>query len=249
MAAVYRKGFFGKIIAVTVLLQASACSFHEQKLAPGESGSSAQDLNSFDALNSTIFQPQCAHCHSGSGASGGVDLSSYQTIKANSGLIVAGDPKSSKIYTEVESGDMPDGGSPLTAVEVQAIGDWILAGAPDGSFTYVQPTQPPGPATPPANPPPPQPPKSATFTEVRAQIFAPLCVRCHAGAHPSGQVDLTSYQNIMANAKKLAVPGDASHSLLYTEIDGGSMPLRGPKLSSALIQLMGDWIAGGAKNN
>ena len=53
----------------------------------------------------------------------------------------------------------------------------------------------------------------------------------------------------MASPKNLVIAGEPSLSLIYTEIDSGSMPPKDPKLSESLIQLMNDWITNGAKND
>jgi len=246
---------------VIFALAMAGCSYQVNKGGGDNSGASAQSLNSFDALSASVFEPKCVSCHSASNASGGVDLSNYQSIMSNPGLVVAGSPNASRVFTEVQSGDMPENGPALPAQEVQAIQDWILAGAPNGDFPPSNPSQAPSAPGTPAPEPQPQPqpqptprttpvpqPVVATYSQVQNRILTQACIQCHSGSRPSGRVDLTSFKAIMANSKKLAVAGDAAHSLLYTEIKSGSMPPRG-KLSQDLITLMKDWINDGAKNN
>jgi hypothetical protein len=45
--------------------------------------------------------------------------------------VVPGDPEHSLLYTYPRDGVMPLGGAPLSAADVQKIGDWIKAGAPN----------------------------------------------------------------------------------------------------------------------
>ena len=81
----------------------------------------------FSSINTSILQPKCTSCHSGSGASGGIDLSSYSSVIA--AAVTAGNPSTSKLYTATSGGLMPPGGSQLSSTSLQAISDWITAGA------------------------------------------------------------------------------------------------------------------------
>lgn len=70
-----------------------------------------------------ILQGRCVGCH---GGDGGYSFNTYtNTMKA----VVAGKPKSSPLYTSVSAKRMPRGGGSLTTQEIQAIYDWITAGA------------------------------------------------------------------------------------------------------------------------
>ena len=75
---------------------------------------------SFQTLEATIIQPNCAGCHSNFG--------SYSGIMS---IVNVGSPTSSLIYTYTTSGAMPRGGSPLTSSEESQILQWIQAGAPN----------------------------------------------------------------------------------------------------------------------
>jgi hypothetical protein len=87
-------------------------------------------LKTFSDISANVFQPKCVRCHNASLSKGNVDLSSYNSIVSNAGLVVPAHSEQSRIFNEVQSGAMPDGGPPLSAAEVKAIGDWITAGAP-----------------------------------------------------------------------------------------------------------------------
>ena len=77
----------------------------------------------YSSISSVILSPACVSCH---GGSGGYSFDSYQhTMKG----VTAGDPSTSVLYTSVSGGRMPKGGPTLSAEQVQAISDWITAGA------------------------------------------------------------------------------------------------------------------------
>jgi mono/diheme cytochrome c family protein len=82
----------------------------------------------YTEINQTIVQPKCIRCHSASAPSDGVNLSTYAGAFAQ---VVAGNPEQSILYTQVQSGAMPQGGPPLTDAEIQDIYNWIGAGAPN----------------------------------------------------------------------------------------------------------------------
>jgi mono/diheme cytochrome c family protein len=75
-----------------------------------------------------VFGGHCVTCHSGSKPKGDLDLSSYASLMSSDD-IEAGDPNDSYLLQEVQSGDMPPGPQKLTAAQIQAISDWIKAGA------------------------------------------------------------------------------------------------------------------------
>lgn len=78
-----------------------------------------------------IFQANCSGCH---GASGGLNLASYDTLMAGGrrgAVIVPGDAESSRLVQYVESGRMPPSGNRLSNEEIQTIKDWVNAGAPN----------------------------------------------------------------------------------------------------------------------
>jgi len=236
-------GFMGQIkitvcIAITCLAIAG-CNFQagQSKLnLTSPTDPSRTSIASFESIKSNILDPKCLRCHA-AGGDGGVDLSSYNSIKDNPGLVTAGDLKNSRLYTEVATGSMPEGGPVLNPDEIAVIENWILAGASDGD-TSVNP--------PPINPPPPT--NSETiYSQIQTKIFNTSCVRCHSSAKPSGKVDLSDYQKLMANKRSVIVPGKPQSSLAYTEIIGGSMPPKGKAVDPQLVELFKNWITNGAR--
>lgn len=72
----------------------------------------------FAYISKNILQVRCTSCHS-----------SMKTYTGTKKYVSAGKPSSSSLYTEVNSGSMPRGSSKLSAASIQAIKDWIAAGA------------------------------------------------------------------------------------------------------------------------
>ena len=81
-------------------------------------------------------------------------------------------------------------------------------------------------------------------------IFDNSCMPCHQGNNPSGGLDLSSYENVMAggNSGPAIIPGDFQ-SLLFQEVASGSMPnntannvLGISDLSQQEVQTIASWI-------
>lgn len=83
----------------------------------------------FNAVK-TVFQRNCMPCHSSNQQSGGVDLTSYETLmQAN--IVTPSKPEESQLY-KVISGPrptMPKNRSKLQEADVKTVGDWIKEGA------------------------------------------------------------------------------------------------------------------------
>jgi hypothetical protein len=67
-----------------------------------------------------LLAANCTSCHSGSNASGGVDLSSYAGVKA----------RASVANSEIQGGKMPPTG-PLSAANKQLFQSWVSQGTPN----------------------------------------------------------------------------------------------------------------------
>ena len=110
---------------------------------------------------------------------------------------------------------------------------------------------------------------SATLAQIQALVFTPICSGCHNGSNPPtgalpGSQNLTagnSFANVVnvpsieAPALLRVKPNDPANSYLVRKLEGtagiqGSrMPLGGPFLDQATIDLVKTWIASGAPNN
>jgi len=89
---------------------------------------------------------------------------------------------------------------------------------------------------------------SLTFSGDIDPIFQSYCLRCHSASSPSGGVDASSYDGLIASG--VLVPGDPDSSLVLDVLEGGAMPppgQPGPGLSE--ISAIRDWIVAGALNN
>jgi len=116
-----------------------------------------------------------------------------------------------------------------------------------------------GGGAPPPTPPPPSPPTSA-FKQIQDTIFTPVCTGCHAGASaPRGlRLDegnsfalLVGVPSSQVPSLQRVQPGNAENSYLVHKIEGRAavgarMPLGGPPLSQADIDLIKQWIVAGA---
>ena len=77
-----------------------------------------------------LLQSRCFVCHGQGGAAQKniFVLDRARLIAANA--LIPGNA-SSRLIEVVESGEMPQGGNPLTAAEIKILKDWVLAGAPE----------------------------------------------------------------------------------------------------------------------
>jgi hypothetical protein len=89
---------------------------------------------SFSLDVAPIFNNRCVQCHSGSQASGRLDLSSYASIMAGGGtgtVVSPGEISKSRLISMVQSGQMPRSGAKLTSDQIKILEDWVAAGAQD----------------------------------------------------------------------------------------------------------------------
>lgn len=77
-----------------------------------------------------IIKTSCANCHTRPSHQAWAGMSEQDFI--NQGLVKVGNLIGSTLYTKIQGnrtstpGNMPDGGTPLTAAELTTIEDWIL---------------------------------------------------------------------------------------------------------------------------
>lgn len=81
-----------------------------------------------------ILKASCGKCHSGGGAKGGIDLSSYAAMKKGGkggAVFVEGNPDKSPLVTSIsgDKPDMPKKAAPLTKQQVATISAWVKEGA------------------------------------------------------------------------------------------------------------------------
>ncbi len=88
---------------------------------------------SFETDILSILTARCAvaGCHVANGPED-VDLRTYATLQKggeHGAIVIAGNARESELVEEIVKGKMPPEGSPLEAIEIQSIIDWINNGA------------------------------------------------------------------------------------------------------------------------
>lgn len=78
------------------------------------------------------------------------------------------------------------------------------------------------------------------------QILNTHCTGCHNSQRPAAGIDLTHPDKYMDNVEHdgalLISPGLPEKSLIYTEIEAGTMPKRADPLSAELVAKLKAWI-------
>jgi len=93
-----------------------------------------------------------------------------------------------------------------------------------------------------------------TYQDNVLPIFRNACLNCHNPDKKKGGLDISSYSAAMAgsDSQKVIIPGDADGSVLYRcvmHIDEPKMPQKADKLPQKDLDLIKQWIAGGALEN
>ena len=170
-----------------------------------------------------ILNQRCVLCHGNQTMAKSMNLSSYSgTIKGSESgaVVVAGKPDESLLFKKVHEGEMPKGGLPLSATEVNAIREWIASGALS----------------------------AITFEEAVAPILQANCTQCHGSAARLKNLDLSTFAGLVNGGESgpVITPGKPDESRLYTMIHEGQMPKGGKPLTADQIAIIGEWIKAGA---
>ncbi|MDF1813431.1 MAG: PSD1 and planctomycete cytochrome C domain-containing protein [Verrucomicrobiales bacterium] len=90
---------------------------------------------------------------------------------------------------------------------------------------------------------------SVLFEKSIAPILEARCVECHNPDRMKGELNLTTAEGIVKGGESGPVfeAGDAEKSHLFELVHSGEMPKKGNKLSPAEVELIREWIVGGAK--
>ncbi len=186
---------------------------------------SAQDQTL--ALQNTsieILAGRCYSCHNPNNPNGSIaDITDVDELLYKR-LIIPGEPQLSLLFTEVQSGSMPQNSGPLEASLVKILNDWIIAlkaAPPPGGGTVIT--------------------LGPTYSAVNNLIIKPKCLNCHNSASAAGGVSFSTYAQLM----NTIVAGNPGASVFYTEIMGNTMPPNGP-LSQAEKDAVMQWITAGA---
>ena len=105
------------------------------------------------------------------------------------------------------------------------------------------------------------PPLEANFQSIQANVFTPICARCHSGGSaPEGlQLDAAHSYALLVGVPSVEVPsvlrvkpGDPDNSYLIMKLEGApgivgaQMPFGGPYLPQSTIDVIRQWIIDGA---
>lgn len=201
---------------------------------------------------SSIFEERCVECHSGEYAPLGLALDSFQALmdgSENGSVVNIGAPGQSALLQRLTGAAEPrmplDGPPFLLGAEIATVEAWIATGAvgPETEISdriTVEDPYADG---------------QITYDEV-ASVFGRHCVICHSDNgrydRPPEGLRLSALDNVLRGGERLVVlPGNAQASEIIRRVEGYSdprMPLDGPPwLSEEEIQLLRDWIDGGAK--
>lgn len=94
-------------------------------------------------------------------------------------------------------------------------------------------------------------PSKVNFQDHVMPIFRNACLNCHNADKKKGGLDISSYGATIAGSdgSKVVMPGDADASLLYktmAHLEEPKMPQKADKLPAKDLQVIKDWINGGA---
>ena len=218
-------------ICVLLLFSGAGCNFDVDKgvadTAPTGTSRAGASI-SFAQVNDRVFAPRCISCH---GNSGGVNLESYQSVKANLSRIER---------VAIKDRSMPKN-RPLADADAQFLSAWIDSGAPEfgvSSDPTPTPTSVPDGLKP-------------NFVSIKKHIFENRCMSCHSSGGPAAMVPLDTLKLILESPRDLVLPGDFEESGLYialTRNDSKRMPppSGGSALSENEISVIRDWIEIGA---
>jgi hypothetical protein len=87
-------------------------------------------------------------------------------------------------------------------------------------------------------------PLSLSFEEQILPIFEARCAKCHSGISPQAGLDIRTQTGLLNGGTHgpAIVTGSPEKSLLYQRVRNGQMPLGGPSLSDAELELIRNWI-------
>ena len=89
---------------------------------------------------------------------------------------------------------------------------------------------------------------SPDYLQYIQPIFDANCTSCHGAKNPEGGLNLLSHASLMSggNSGEVIILEDASNSKLWQLISQYSMPPGNNNLTASEINLIEDWIIGGA---
>lgn len=225
--------FTAAVITVTVFL-INSCKHEVPALTVDTTpipGPVANNGVCFESEILPLFQSNCAKsgCHDAATHTEDLILDSYANIIRKD--IIPGKADNSKLYRvlfETGKDKMPPApNADLTAAQKALIGKWINEGAKNttncnntcdsNQFKY-----------------------GANISI----IINSYCTGCHSGTAASGNIDLSTYNNVKIQAANGRLVGAVTHAAGYS-----AMPKNANKLSDCQITQIKKWVEAGALNN
>lgn len=239
----------GSILCVIALVSIQSCK-HEPPIRPHiEETGSTSTVNTWEPPPDTMSIVTCdpdtvyfaqsvgpllasycagTSCHNNTSHRGNVRLYDYAHDRSE---VVPGNPNGSALIQVIQStgnGHMPPSNHlQLTADQVTLLRTWIQQGALNNSCVPTLCDT-----------------MNVTYSATIVPILNTFCTGCHAGASPSGGLDLTNYAAVHATAVEGSLEGSIQHITGYY-----SMPPTGGGLSPCRIEQILNWIAQGSPNN
>jgi Protein of unknown function (DUF1553)/Protein of unknown function (DUF1549)/Planctomycete cytochrome C/Concanavalin A-like lectin/glucanases superfamily len=248
------------VIALGLLVSGVLLAAKPQAASQTSAGKPAPVV--FAAQIRPILASRCYPCHGPDVQQHGLRMDSLQALLTggiNGKVVIPGDSQNSHIIRRllgVEQPQMPYGGPPLSAEQVDLIRNWIDQGAqgPDSTEPIVAAAAAPQDAQTSAQT---ASAKPVDFNREIRPILSDFCFTCHGPDEKSRQTTLRldNKESVFAerNGYRIIVPGDSAASRLYQKINSKDEAFRMPpvwsgrSLTPKQIELVRQWIDQGAK--
>jgi formylglycine-generating enzyme required for sulfatase activity/mono/diheme cytochrome c family protein len=133
-----------RVLLALLLVGIVGCGGSEEVVDPAgtaDAGTASSPVTAAASSAETILKENCYACHGEDGvAEGGLNFVLDVGRLVERKLVVPGDAAASKLFRQVKSGNMPKDSEPLAVAEIEAVREWIDAGAEP----FVAPAQQPG---------------------------------------------------------------------------------------------------------
>lgn len=227
-----------KVLVIILIIFVDACvhdpiikpvsSTVEQPVTPGPTPCAYDGTVCFESSVLPIFLSTCAKsgCHDASSRQDGYVLDGYSTIVSRG--VARGNANGSKLYRALFDGNentMPPD-APLSQAQKDSIASWINQGAKNTVNCNCNCDS-----------------TKFTYAAVIDPLLSSNCVGCHEPGSLEGNIDLSTYANVKAQALSGRLLGSVQHSAGYSP-----MP-QGGKLSDCQISQLRNWINAGAGYN
>jgi hypothetical protein len=252
------------VLAICLLVAGARLAAKPQAAGQTSAGEARQATPGGSVVFATQIRPilasRCYPCHGPDVQQHGLRLDSLQAIltgSANGRVVIPRDSQNSHIVRRLlglEQPQMPYGGPPLSAEQIDLVRKWIDEGAqgPDSTEPVVAaaPVHDAQAAHQTSE-------KPVDFNRDIRPILSDACFTCHGPEEKSrqGNLRLDSKENIFAdrNGYRIITPGESGASRLYQKVsskdDAFRMPpaWSGRSLTPKQIELFRQWIDQGAK--